>query len=157
MTLQQYDDLHDDAHRLVPEVVEAMADKAAEADYHTTPWVVEYEIPATSGGWVYMGNPGALSTTHQWADRFPEYSEAVVIHHTPTHPQDKTPDVIEAYYVSNPSSEVGDQDRQEIHKAEGEPYRTPLYVRRRMFWEAVEAAIEWMENNPIDDDSSEEN
>lgn len=143
MTLQTYDDLHEDAHRLHPDIVEAMAGKA-DSDI---PWWVEYEIPAETNGWIYVGNPGALSTTHYWADRFPDPTEAVVIHHTPTHPQDETPDIIEAGHQPV-FEEKGRHNRDIFFSAEGTPYRTPLYTRRRMFWQAVEAAIEWMEENP---------
>lgn len=145
MTLQTYDELYDDAQRLNPEVVEAMRQWAE--DHPDFPWRVEYEIPAETNEWVYMGNPGALSTTHQWVDRYPDPTEAVVVHITPTHPRDKSRDKCEASYL--PSFERVTRDNHEVFfTVEGEPYRTPLHVSRRMFWQAVEAAIDWMEENP---------
>lgn len=152
MTRKTYEDFegtNDDGRRIDPAVLDAMreaAERAAEADYDSVPWSVEYEIPAETNGWVYMGNPGALSTTHQWVDDVGDPSVAVVLHYTPTHPQDETPDKIDVTHETDLSVSIRNGDG--IFELDGEPYRTPLWVQRRMFWEAVEAAIEWMEDNP---------
>jgi len=149
MTRQTIGDLFDDAKRLHPDVVAGMREKH-ERDRDSefsVPWEVEYEIPAETNGWIYRGNPGALSTTHDWVDDVSDPTEAVVVHHTPTHPLGETPDMCEASYLA--SFDTVTRDAHDVFfTVEGEPYRTPLYTRRRMFWEAVEAAIEYMEDNP---------
>lgn len=138
MTRQTHDDLHDDAMRLNPEVVEAMS----EAEI---PWGVEYEIPAETNGWVYYGDLGSAATTANWGDQFPAPTEAVGLIHHPTHPRDESGDYLQVHHIPDMDDKL---DKELIFEVEGEPYRTPLWVRRRMFWEAVEAAIEWMEANP---------
>lgn len=144
MTRQTYPELYDDAQRLNPEVVEAM--REWHEDHPETPWGAEYEIPAETNGWVYYGDCGSAAVSTNWADRFPEPTQAVGVHITPTHPQDETPDLAEAFHVDDMGDKI--DSRTVFASVEGEPYRTPLYVSRRMFWEMVEAAIEWMEEHP---------
>lgn len=144
MTLQTVDTLYDDAYRLDDAVVASMREWAEDHPDH--PWHVEYEIPAETNGWIYYGDGGALSVTHTWGDQFPSPDEAVSVHRTPTHPHDDTPDVYHVYHYTDPDDPV--DGREAIAEVEGEPYRTPLPVQRKLFWTAVCEAIEWMEQHP---------
>lgn len=145
MTIQTVDDLYDDATRLNQSVVDAMREWAG--NHPDTPWHVEYEIPAETNGWVYYGDGGAAATVAYWGDTFPEPNKGVVARIQPTHPQSETCDVALAEIVPDIDHKT---EKREIARFDGEPYRTPLYVRRRLFWQAVEAAIGWMGENPPD-------
>lgn len=147
MTRQTIEDLYDDGRRLEDEIVEAMREYGERTADDASPWCVEYEIPAETNGWVYVGNPGAVSVTHQWADQWPNPTEAVVLHETPTHPRDESRTKVDVYHLDNYDDKTKDPDSV-FATIEGEEYRTPLYVRRRMFWEATEAAIGWMNDHP---------
>lgn len=144
MTRQTYEELYDDAQRLNPEVVEEMEKYPKDTEY--TPWSVEYEIPAETNGWVYYGDCGSLAVTANWGDQFPNPTEGVSVYINPTHPRDDNCDVAQVYHVADIDDKI--DSRTMIAEIEGEPYRTPLHVSRKIFWEAVEVAIEWMEENP---------
>lgn len=109
------------------------------------PWYFEYEIPAMTNGWIYYGDMGALATAHNWADQWPNPSSAVCVRLQSTHPRDETTTDALVEYVPDMENKI---EKEEIARMEGEPYRTPLPKRRLLFWQAVDRAIAWMEQNP---------
>lgn len=146
MTRQTVQELYDDAQRLRDDVRESM--QSFEESHPDVNWGVEYEIPAETNGWVYYGDMGAPAGSANWGDRWPDPRQAVGVIVEPTHPQDKVPTVAKAHHVEDMDDKI--DSRTEIDRFVGEEYRTPLYVRRRIFWQAVEAAIQWMEEHPAE-------
>jgi hypothetical protein len=142
MTRQTVDELHPEGTRIDERVEQSMRESS---DTLRQSWGVEYEIPQETNGWIYYGDMGALATCANWGNQWPDPQSVVGVIINSTHPQDETPICADVHHVSDLDEKVESKTR--IDRFEGQPYRTPLYVRRRIFWEAVERAIEWMENN----------
>ena len=147
MTLKEATEINDEANRVNDDVL----GYARDADTH---WNFEYEIPTETNGWVYAGDGGVPATSHNWFDQFPNPTCAVNVHYTTTHPRDETRDKIEVIVVHDMEEKL--DSREIVWSKEGEEYRTPLWVRRRLFWEAVEQAINWMEENTPESVGGEE-
>lgn len=141
MTRQTVDDLHDDAKRIDESVEQSMQEWESDCE-----WGVEYEIPAETNGWIYYGDMGAPATCANWGDQWPSPNAAVGVFIQPTHPQNESKTYAEVFVFEDMDNRVA--SKHEIDRFVGEEFRTPLYVRRRIFWQAVGRAIEWMETNP---------
>jgi hypothetical protein len=111
-------------------------------------WGFEYEIPATTGGWIYYGDCAAAATAAYWGDTWPHPNEAVSVQIQSTHPRNENTSDVLVEYVDDMDNKV--VSNTELYRIEGEPYRTPLPTRRRLFWEAIEWALDWMKENPAE-------
>lgn len=136
--------LDDEPHRIRDDVLEHAREFN---EIHDTEWRFEWEIPAEVGGWVYIGE-SAIAKQANFVDQWPEPNEAIGVHYSSTHPHDENRDRIEVYHVHDMESKI--DSKQMLKTIEGEKYRTPLWVKKRMFWEGVEYAINWMEDHSLE-------
>lgn len=139
MSHEPLDREHD---RIRDDVKEAAKARNEDSD---VPWRFQWEIPSETNGWIYVGDQGSLARSETWVDQFPNPTEAIGVIKSPTHPRDDSCDKMKVFHVTDMSEKI--DSRENITTFEGEPYKTPLHVSERMFWEAVEAAIEYMEEN----------
>lgn len=121
--------------------------KAAMQRRETDSWTHERSIPNETEGWVYIGQFGIASGA-TWVDNYRAPTESVGVIEQCTHPRDDNCNTYEVIHVADMDNKI--DSKNVLTEFEGETYDTPLHIRKKLFWQSVERAVEWMEANPLE-------